>query len=332
MEELLVRHRKEAKDLQNKITSKKKQASKKTRKGVNDECDRLEQELKSRQSSEIAELNGTTIPDSSVDTLLTSDDLADGAARLSIGSDVLSHASQETVTHPPPSTITDAQDVSQQSRRVPRARARMERRKAEQEALFNQASAEASNLPDLKAQERERMVSNFRSRGLTEKEIRADGHCLYSAFADQMDMLGLPLFDRQPGDEPKVGMFQKLSDGITRRKSMEDQKAKLEEYKVVRKEAAQYIETHSDDFVPFLEEDLGTYVSKIRDTAEWGGQMELIALAKRYGVQINVLQGDGRVEEILPEDNSRADQVLWLAYYKHGFGLGEHYNSLRKTP
>ncbi|KAF4550316.1 OTU-like cysteine protease-like protein 1 [Elsinoe fawcettii] len=335
MEELLARHKKESKDLQNKIISKKKQASKKTRKGINDECDRLEEELKQRHGEEIAQLNGHVESPLPVDTLQTSDELANRAVSLSLNEDSASTAPSTAPSQassvPPLSTTSDTtSEASQQAKRIPRARARLERRKAEQEALFNQASVEASNLPDLKAQERNRMVSNFKSRGLAEKEIRADGHCLYSAFADQMEAEEIPLLDAKPGDEAKVGMFKRFSDGF-RRRSSEDEKAKLEEYKLVRREAAAYMESHPDDFAPFLDEGLETYVSKIRDTAEWGGQMELIALARRYGVQINVLQGDGRVEEIKANEGTKSDKTLWLAYYKHGFGLGEHYNSLRKA-
>jgi OTU domain-containing protein 6 len=81
-----------------------------------------------------------------------------------------------------------------------------------------------------------------------------------------------------------------------------------------------------------LEEPLGEYVRKIRETGEWGGQLELMALAKTYGIDINVLQGDGRVEKIEgAADGNKDEKVAWLAYYKHGFGLGEHYNSLRKS-
>jgi hypothetical protein len=58
MEELQSKHRKEQKDLQSRVTQKKKQASKKTRKGINEECDRLEAELKQRQADEIAAANG----------------------------------------------------------------------------------------------------------------------------------------------------------------------------------------------------------------------------------------------------------------------------------
>ena len=58
MDELLAKHRKEQKDLQGRITQKKKSATKKTRKGVNDDCERMQRELTERQQAEIAELNG----------------------------------------------------------------------------------------------------------------------------------------------------------------------------------------------------------------------------------------------------------------------------------
>jgi len=95
----------------------------------------------------------------------------------------------------------------------------------------------------------------------------------------------------------------------------------------VRHVAADHIGAHQDDFAPFLEEDLSSYVQKVRDTGEWGGQIELQALAKAYNLRICVVQGDGEVTEIGDGDDA---QKIWLAYYRHGFGLGEHYNSLRQ--
>lgn len=322
MEELQIRHRKEAKDLQNRITSKKKQASKKTRKGVNDECDKLEQELKERQAGELAALNGEPVADT---TLPAEDVLADGVAALEINGTTTSPSQDKADAPSPGPNVAAADEESAPTRKPNRAKARMVRRQQEQEALFAQASEEASNLPDLKAAERERMVFNFKQRGLSEKEIRADGHCLYSAFADQMDCLGLPL-GSEPGPTLKIGLLSSLTNGAGVEKK--GQLERTEEYKVVRRAAAEYMDGHREDFEPFLEEDMDTYVHKIRDTAEWGGQMELLALARSYSVQINVLQGDGRVEEIKP-DNVAGEKVCWLAYYRHGFGLGEHYNSLR---
>lgn len=75
----------------------------------------------------------------------------------------------------------------------------------------------------------------------------------------------------------------------------------------------------------------------MRDTAEWGGQLELMAVARRYGVEIRVIQ-DGRTDNISGkegegEGEGKGDEAktLWLAYYRHGYGLGEHYNSLRRA-
>ena len=54
LEQMQARHRKEQRDLQSRITSKKKNATKKTRKGVNEECIELEKQLKERQAGEVA--------------------------------------------------------------------------------------------------------------------------------------------------------------------------------------------------------------------------------------------------------------------------------------
>ncbi len=44
---------------------------------------------------------------------------------------------------------------------------------------------------------------------------------------------------------------------------------------------------------------------------------------------INVLQADGRVEKIESGLESETGSI-WLTYYRHSFGLGEHYNALKK--
>lgn len=303
MEELQSKHRKEQKDLQSRVTQKKKQASKKTRKGVNEECDRLEADLKQKQADEIAALNGeptSTSDELAIDQL---DDLTpqqdDDDAKPT------ESAPKQPAANAQPSDSTESAPPSQ-GRKPNRQKERLARRAAEQEELAKQAEEEAKDLPDLKQQERERMLSYMKERGLQEKEIRADGHCLYSAVADQLSQLDIPL-GTAPGAQ-----------------------AEVLPYKTTRSAAAGWIEGHPEDFEPFLEEPLPEYLRKIRDTGEWGGQLELLALAKSYGIEINVLQDFGRVEKIEPEGGAKG-KAIWLGYYKHGFGLGEHYNSLRKA-
>ncbi|KAF2769079.1 cysteine proteinase [Teratosphaeria nubilosa] len=299
MEDLQARHRKELKDLQSRITQKKKQANKKTRKGVNDECDRLVAELREKHAAEIAALNGEA---NGHDDEIPSEQLEEVTLKVDEDENPASNGVQKDQFEDVGTTQTSPEEAGTQPRKPNRQKARLARRAAEQEEAARQAAGEAQNLPDLKTQERERMLESMKERGLHEKEIRADGHCLYSAVADQLEQLHIPL-GSTPSPLP---------------------------YKLVRSAAADYIAKHQDDFVPFLEEPLEDYVRKIRETGEWGGQMELMALAKTYGRDICVLQDFGRVVRIEGGGKGQEEGEMWLGYYKHGFGLGEHYNSLRR--
>lgn len=48
-----------------------------------------------------------------------------------------------------------------------------------------------------------------------------------------------------------------------------------------------YIEEHSDDFAPFMEEDepFDVYVTRLRQEKEWGGHQELVAASRLYKVR-----------------------------------------------
>lgn len=310
MEDLQIKHRKEQRDLLAKITQKKKSATKKTRKGVNDECDVLQRDLQERQSAELTLVSQDSVVDGMQDlhvddgqamdhgTVAIEDrkevELAAGIERVKV------HAASEDTA----SVSTASRDYEGHSKKPNRQKARLARRAAEQEAQVAQAAEEATNIPDLREQELEAMKKHIKDRGLTEISIRPDGHCLYSAIATQ------------------------LQDGQLRSSKF---KASLstKPYQLVRITAGDFISDHPDDFAAFLEEPLDIYVSKIRDTAEWGGQLELQAAARAYGMDINVLQGDGRVEKI-ESGSSLGQDAIWLAYYRHSFGLGEHYNALTK--
>lgn len=292
------RHRKEQKDLQSRVTQKKKAATKKTRKGVNSECEELERQLKEKQNQEIAALNGEPA------------EIEDGFGLEEDTTDHVPSNGINGVTESLKSTVISEPEPSEdgQPKKRNRQRERLARRAAEQQAAIDEARNEAANQPDAKAVEREIMQSQFDAKGLVEKGIRPDGHCLFSAVADQLSQIGIPLGPQNEGS----------NEG--------------EQYKIVRKAAARYIEGHPDDFVAWLDEPLDKYVEKIRDTAEWGGHLELMALAKTYNVEICVLQ-NGAQQNIEPgTEGEKGPDKIWLAYYRHGFGLGEHYNSLRKKP
>ncbi|TLS24328.1 hypothetical protein PpBr36_08442 [Pyricularia pennisetigena] len=304
LEQMQARHRKELKDLQGRITSKKKNATKKTRKGVNDECAELERQMKERHESETKQLNGTAEEEEAANS---EDEPAVDDTRQNGESEVPSNekASAEvngTQPSPPPQ--------QQVGKKRNRQKERMARRAAEQEAAAEAAAAEASNMVDHRSNEAAHMARELATHSLVEKEIAPDGHCLFSAFADQLSTLSIPL-QQAPG----AG----------------DDSAPP--YRIVRRAASSYISDHAEDFAPFLEEPLDDYVRKMRDTAEWGGHMELLALASTYNVEVRVI-ADGRTAVVQPKEPKEGEPArqVWLAYYRHGFGLGEHYNSLRKKP
>ena len=299
MEEVHARHRNEQRELQGRITQKKKNATKKTRKGINDECDVLQREMNERHRAELAAFDNDHVLKRLEDM-----GLSDGRKQ-GEGSD--NPAQVETVEEEVTGIGSDAASMKTaplqtQPKKPNRQKARLARRAAEQEAQVTHASQEAATLPDRRSQEMEAMKRQMKKLGLIEISIRPDGHCLYSAIARSFPE------DQILAGQPKVAPYQ-----------------------MIRNNTSEYISSHPDDFAAFLEEPVEQYVHKIRNTAEWGGQLELQAIAQSFSVPIYVLQADGRVERILPKTPSSLD-VIWLAYYRHSFGLGEHYNALEKTP
>jgi OTU domain-containing protein 6 len=313
MEELLSKHRKEQKDLQGRITQRKKSATKKTRKGVNDECDRMQQELSDKQGAEIAQLNGDSV---------------EGLDDLSLEDGQPADDEDETPEKPEPEPEAEStpEPPTPNSKKPNRQKARLARRAAEQAAQSAAAAEEAATQTNYRGNEQEVMDAVFKKLGLKEVEVTPDGHCLYSAVAKQLDESGLGL---RP-DPSRIVLQSTTQSRIDTVASPQH-----DGYRAVRAVTADFITEHKEDFEAFMEEPLETYTRKIKLTAEWGGQLELQAIARAYGVVINVVQSDGRMEKIESgesfDEEEERKRVIWLAYYRHTYGLGEHYNALVKT-
>ncbi|CAI7660159.1 unnamed protein product [Penicillium viridicatum] len=304
MDDLLSKHRKEQKDLQGRITQKKKSATKKTRKGINDECERLQRDLSEKQQAEIAQLNGD--PTEDLENLNLEDDQPadDEDSKQDKPTEEPQEAQPTAESTPEPSSASN-------SRKPNRQKARLARRAAEQAAQSAAAAEEAATQTNYRGNEQEVMDAVFKK----------------LAVAKQLDESGLGLrpdpsrIVLQPATQSRIDtVASPQHDG----------------YRAVRAVTADFIMEHKEDFEAFMEEPLESYTRKIKLTAEWGGQLELQAIARAYGVEINVVQKDGRMEKIESGDNDNFDEeekrkrVIWLAYYRHTYGLGEHYNALVK--
>ena len=148
-------------------------------------------------------------------------------------------------------------------------------------------------------------------------QINPDGHCLFSAIADQLALLNI-----LPANEAN--------------------------YATVRAAASTYLSQHPDDFLPFLpsisgEDGVGAtdnnglmdaqqfeqYCSTIRDTSAWGGEPEILALSRAYNVPIQVIQAgtpsvvthtpDGNLRDNLPRDA----KIVRISFHRRMYGLGE---------
>lgn len=320
MDDLLSKHRKEQKDLQGRITQKKKSATKKTRKGINDECERMQRDLSEKQHAEIAQLNGD--PTEDLENLSLEDDQPadDEDSKEDKPTEEPQEAEPTAEPTPEPSSASN-------SRKPNRQKARLARRAAEQAAQSAAAAEEAATQTNYRGNEQEAMDAVFKKLGLKEIEVTPDGHCLYSAVAKQLDESGLGL---RP-DPSRIVLQPSTQSRIDTVASPQH-----DGYRAVRAVTADFIMEHKGDFEAFMEEPLESYTRKIKLTAEWGGQLELQAIARAYGVDINVVQKDGRMEKIESGDSDSFDEeekrkrVIWLAYYRHTYGLGEHYNALVK--
>ncbi|KAI7900586.1 uncharacterized protein BX663DRAFT_544751 [Cokeromyces recurvatus] len=186
---------------------------------------------------------------------------------------------------------------TQKVKKVNKARLRIEKRNAEMERLRLEAEAEAMNQVDMATVETKAIQERILPLNLSIKPISADGHCLYNAFADQLKM--------------------RYNQNV--------------DYKELRRSAAEYMRHHQDDFVPFLYLEDGTdfnkYCDDIENTACWGGQLEILALAKSKSVPVDIIQYDGPIIKIC-EDEYPEKPPIKLAYHKHLYSLGAHYNSL----
>jgi len=158
---------------------------------------------------------------------------------------------------------------------------------------------------------------------LTVHEINPDGHCLFSAVADQLSLLGTV--------PPSQATYENT-----------------------RKAAANFIHSHPEEFLPFLPSSLGedgdgaldggfmtreqfdNYCTAMRDTAVWGGEPEIVALSRTFNIPIHIVQG-GKPPIVVHHPSGQHEEdfanqsAIWISYHRKLYGLGEHYNSLRRS-
>ncbi|KAG4301383.1 hypothetical protein PCK1_002309 [Pneumocystis canis] len=211
-------------------------------------------------------------------------------------------ASQEPLELP---TVTASPHISKKNRQ----KSRLERKKKELERIRNETADEMEFSVNMRKLEQDSISAMIEKMSFEEKDeqISPDGHCLYKAFSDQLAV--------------RHGIYIN--------------------YLELRAVAASYIREHESDFIPFLFNDetgeirdVESYCQDIEHTAMWGGEVEIIALARAYKVNVELIQMKGLPLKIGFESNGQVfslqdKNTIKLSYYQHMYALGAHYNSLR---
>ncbi|KAF4518487.1 hypothetical protein B566_EDAN006492 [Ephemera danica] len=213
-------------------------------------------------------------------------------------------------------TGVDALNVSQQStheeeensqelKLTKAQRRRNKKSEKDKERLVAIAQQEEENKFGPRNLEELKIKQLLNKRQLALHEIPSDGNCMYLAIAHQLS-----------------------------------EKGEAKSATSLRAAAATHLRTHADEFRPFTcsletglelsEEEFQKYCDRTeKDSTAWGGHLELQALAEVLKKPIEVLQAEG--PPVLLGDQYKSEPSIILTFHRHAFGLGEHYNSVKKV-
>lgn len=195
-----------------------------------------------------------------------------------------------------------AEETEEERRRKKQEKARKKKLEKKQKQLEaekkREEEIEAERLaagPSAKELEIKRMEELYlKPAGLKIRDVAADGNCLYRAVAEQVD--------------------------------------NAEDYRAVRSICADALLEHEEEYAPFAEShDHGSYVNyveRVRSSTDWGGHLELRALATALKRPVVVYSADAAPMKMGEEEDG--DDIL-VSYHRHYYALGEHYNSVTKA-
>ncbi len=97
---------------------------------------------------------------------------------------------------------------------------------------------------------------------------------------------------------------------------------------------AHTLKANEDEFAPFCEytddiTNFDQYVNVVRDSAEWGGHLELRALGMGLDRPIHIYSvQSGKDPLAIHDDGTGNKDPILLSYHLHYYALGEHYNQV----
>lgn len=133
--------------------------------------------------------------------------------------------------------------------------------------------------------------------------IASDGNCLYNAIRNQLKIT-----------ERFVDDVQTLRN-------------KTADYILQNKDSLIFYMTNPDSGDCLNDAEFEKYCSDLRNTAAWGGQIEISALSQILQVPVEVIQATG--PSTIQGDEKFKGPNLVITYHRNMYSLGEHYNGTR---
>eukprot|EP00741_Cyanophora_paradoxa_P015638 tig00020903_g15095.t1 len=273
--QVLQRHKRELKELKakcEKLMHAVKKNDKEGKKKVNDEIQKLEKELHDRHVKELASLD-------SVQKALEAASISEPAAK------------------------DDEHDAEHGEKKQTRAQKRRGKKAEEEAERERQREVERMNAPNPGLEESNRLSEYLKPQGFQIKDITSDGHCMFRAIADQLQLVGQPISAAAP-------------------------------HVILRQMAVDFMRKNPDDFAPFVVSDEGSfedYCKQIADTAAWGSQLELQALSRCLNCKICVYSADSKQPIEIGGDQDSV-HPLRVSFHRFLLSQGEHYNSIVPIP
>jgi OTU domain-containing protein 6 len=306
------------------------------------EYDAKLKEMQARHRMELLSLRSSTEEDGEGERTNAGAEAA-AAAKGGGGVTIIDHnSSTEGQPLPPPPTTsndssTTATNNNNTNNKKDKARRRRERQRAMERERDERVALETAKAgPSPRDVELAQIQQILDLAGLTVQTVAADGHCLYRAIAAQLNAEAR----RRSGTESGAAAGDDAAPAATTATTA------TATYQDVRNWTADALREHADEYAPFCEYNsessvphFPSYVAAVRNTATWGGHLELRALAQHvlhrpleiYSAATTTSSQQQpmplRIECDDSNDNaSPHPPPIRLSYHLRYYALGEHYN------
>jgi len=207
---------------------------------------------------------------------------------------------------PLPAPSQEEDEAARAQKKLEKARKKKAQRSQREEERKEQLEQERLQAgPSQRDAEMEALVRRLSSHKppLKVLEVPGDGHCLYRAVADQIRRY-----------RPDLHKWAK---------------ANGDAHEEIRSLCARSLRERREAYEPFAEcadgEDYSGYCDRVDKSAEWGGHLEIRALADELSVQIRVHRST-EADPVIIGEGFRGTP-LRVTFHQHYYVLGEHYNS-----